>query len=250
PDTPPSQQDSLDIVVHSGEHLRTLFDDVLDLAKIEAGRIMLDETDFDLYHLLAEMESMFNLPATDKGLSLRFERAPDLPRYVHTDNVKLRQVLINLLNNALKFTTVGGVTVAVKSEKWSSEGPQDSDISASPFILHFSIADTGPGIAAGELETLFEAFAQSESGYVAREGTGLGLTISRQFVQLMGGQIHVESEVGRGAVFTFSLPVEAAASPPPPPSDIQQRVIGLAPNQPRYRILVVDDKTDNRQLLV
>ncbi|MCP4716912.1 MAG: histidine kinase, partial [Deltaproteobacteria bacterium] len=238
PNLEPKQQENLDIIRNSGEHLLSLINQVLHLSKIEAGHLKLNETDFDLYHLLADVESMFDLPATKKGLSLRFQLAPDLPRYVHTDNVKLRQVLINLLNNALKCTKEGGVTVAVKSEKQAPEGTQDSDISASPlrllpgravaqdtaFILHFSVADTGPGIAAGELETLFEAFAQSKSGYVAREGTGLGLTISRQFVQLMGGQIHVESEVGRGAVFTFSLPVEAAASPPPPPSDIQQRV--------------------------
>ncbi|MCP4717501.1 MAG: response regulator, partial [Deltaproteobacteria bacterium] len=208
-----------------------------------------DEIDFDLHHLLAEMENMFDLPATEKELSLSFQLAPDLPRYVRADNVKLRQVLINLLNNALKFTAEGGVTVAVKSEKQAPEDPQDSDISASS-ILHFSIADTGPGIAADELETLFETFTQSKNVYLAQEGAGLGLAISRQFVQLMGGQIHVESEVGRGSTFTFSLAVEAAASTFQPPSDIQQRVIGLAPNQPCYRILVVDDKADNRRLLV
>ncbi|MCP4716101.1 MAG: response regulator, partial [Deltaproteobacteria bacterium] len=250
PNLEPKQQENLDTIRRSGEHLLTLINQVLHLSKIEAGRLTLDEMDFDLYHLLADVESMFDLQATEKGLSLRFERAPDLPRYVRTDNVKLRQVLINLLNNAIKFTAAGRVTVAVKSEKQAPEGTQDSDISTSPFMLHFSVADTGPGIAAGELETLFEAFVQSKNVYAVQEGAGLGLAISRQFVQLMGGQIHVESEVGRGAVFTFSLPVKAAASILPPPSDIQQRVIGLAPNQPRYRILIVDDKADNRRLLV
>ncbi|MCP4714495.1 MAG: hypothetical protein GY868_05205, partial [Deltaproteobacteria bacterium] len=264
PNLEPEQQENLDTIRRSGEHLLALINQVLNLSKIEAGRLRLDEIDFDLYHLLTDVESMFDLPATEKGLSLRFELAPDLPRYVHMDNVKLQQILINLLNNALKFTAAGGVTVAVKSEKHVSEGPQDSDISASPlrllpgravaqdtaFFLHFSITDTGPGIAADELETLFEPFAQSKSGYEAQAGAGLGLTISRQFVQLMGGQIHIESEVGRGTAFIFSLAVEAATSIPPPPADIQPRVIGLAPNQPRYRILIVDDKADNRRLLV
>ncbi|MCP4717566.1 MAG: PAS domain S-box protein, partial [Deltaproteobacteria bacterium] len=242
PNLEPKQQENLDTIRRSGEHLLTLINQVLHLSKIEAGRLTLDETDFDIHHLLDDVESMFDLQAKEKDLLLHFECAPDLPRYVHTDDVKLRQVLINLLNNAIKITEAGEVTVAVKSEKQISEEPQDSDFSASPFILHFSVADTGPGIEAGELDTLFDAFVQSKNIYTAQGGAGLGLAISRQFVQLMGGQIQVESVVGCGSTFTFSIQVVEATSIPTPPSNIRQRVIGLAPNQPRYRILVVDDK--------
>ncbi len=301
----PEQRENLDTIRRSGEHLLALINRVLDLSKIEAGRITLDETGFDLHHLLDDLESMFYLQAAEKGLSLRFECAPDLPRYVRADNVKVQQVLINLLNNAIKCAEEGEVTVAVKvtvqppnpnqlpstssgndtqpehvegvgrseqlpvkseapeptlqqapSDKLrtplqqAQEAPHDTAFYAPPFMLHFSVADTGPGIAADEIGGLFDAFTQSTSEYTAQEGTGLGLAISRQFAQLMGGEIHVESEVGRGSTFTLSLPVEAVDSIPHPAADSRQRVIALKPNQPHYRLLVVDDKADNRQLLV
>ncbi|MGB0384017.1 MAG: ATP-binding protein [Ardenticatenaceae bacterium] len=237
---PTEHVDNLGIISRSGEHLLTLINNVLDLSKIEAGKTTLNQKNFDLYRLLDDLEDMFQLPASDKRLQLIFERTPDLPRYVRTDSVKLRQVLINLLNNAIKFTDSGEVSVHVAPNRALKRAT----------ALSFSVGDTGAGIASEELDTLFEAFTQSQSGKQAQEGTGLGLPISRQFVKLMGGEMSVESQVGRGTTFHFDIQVTLVDV-----SDLQaarptRRVMALAPNQPRYRILIVDDKWNNRQLLI
>ncbi len=238
PALPPEHRDNLDIITTSGEHLLTLINQVLDLSKIEAGRMAPDKREFDLYRLLADLESMFQLRAADKGLRLIFDRLPDVPQYIYTDEVRLRQILINLLNNAIKFTEVGRVTVRVGINR-----------QASVCQLHFSISDTGPGIAADELASLFEPFTQTQTGQWVQESTGLGLSISQKFVQLLGGQISVESVVGQGSTFKFFIQVDVveavqAAGP------IFRRVIGVEPNQPRYRLLVVDNSASNRRLLV
>ncbi len=233
-------QENIGIISRSGEHLLTLINQVLDLTKIEAERITLNEIQFDLYRLLEDLEDMFNLKADDKHLQLIFEREPSVPQYLLGDEVKLRQVLINLLNNALKFTQEGGVIVRVAV---SEEGKSISQ-------LHFEVEDTGPGIASNELDQLFEAFVQTSTGKQTSEGTGLGLTISRQFVQLMGGEMIVKSEVGRGTTFEFSLPCQLADASELKKTTSKKQVIALVPNQPRYRILVVDDKWASRQLLI
>ncbi|MGB3560096.1 MAG: ATP-binding protein, partial [Geitlerinemataceae cyanobacterium] len=240
----PEHRDSVGIITRSGEHLLTLINNILDLSKIEAGRTSLNLTNFDLHRLLEDINQMFQLKAEEKGLQLLVEYADDVPRYVRTDAVKVRQVLINLINNALKFTQQGGVRVlaAVDSQKRLS--------SSSSRSLKFEIEDTGAGIAPEDMESLFEAFVQTETGKQAQEGTGLGLPISRQFVELMGGEMRVTSEVGEGATFAFDIsvvPVEAAEVKETQP---MRRVIALEPGQPRHRILIVDDKLLNRQLLV
>jgi signal transduction histidine kinase len=186
----------LGIIHRSGEHLLNLINQVLDLSKIEAERITLYEKNFNLYSLLDDLEDMFWLRTADKGLQLLFERTPNVPQYVRTDEAKLRQVLINLLNNAIKFTSEGGVFLKVKTQNSKLKIP-DSQFPISNSQLHFEIEDTGVGIAPDELDSLFKPFVQTSSGQQAQEGTGLGLTISRQFVRLMGGEIAVESEVGR-----------------------------------------------------
>ena len=253
-DLPPEHQQDLKIIVRNGDHLLTLINQLLDLSKIEAGHISLNATNFDLYGLLDEIENMFQLLARKKQLHLLFERSPDLPRYICTDIVKLRQVLFNLLNNAIKFTKEGGVAVRVRSKEANLECKSAAFAAKAALLhsnsfLHIEIEDTGPGIASQELENLFQAFTQTEVGRQAQEGTGLGLAISRSFVELLGGELQVQSEVGRGTLFRFTIPVrrvhasEISAKPP------TRRVIGLAPDQPRYRILVVDDKRDNRYLL-
>jgi signal transduction histidine kinase len=197
----------------AGRHLLSLINHVLDLSKIEAGRITLDKTLFDLDHLLNDMRDMFGLKAAEKGLHLLFERDDDVPQFVFTDELKLRQVLINLLNNALKFTKEGGVTLRVGTESQESSARSLKLESLSPqprslISLYFEVSDTGPGIAADEMDQLFEAFAQTETGRQAREGTGLGLPISRKFVQLMGGEMRVESKVGLGTTLKFDIQVE------------------------------------------
>jgi len=252
PDLAPEHLEHLGIITRSGEHLLALINQVLDLSKIEAGRTTLNDNNFNLFHLLDELENMFRLQAKEKHLLLRFDRTPDTPQYVRTDEVKLRQVFINLLNNAIKFTQAGEIQLRIMNCELRNEPfPHPSRERKSEIqYLKFEIEDTGPGIAADELDSLFEAFVQTESGKQSLEGTGLGLPISSKFVQLMGGDITVSSEVGRGTVFTFDIQCELADSMDKHQSKVFNRVVALEPNQPRYRILIVDDKQDNRQLLI
>jgi len=238
---PKEHRENADIITRSGEHLLTLINQVLDLSKIEAGRMTVRESSFDLHLLTEDTEDMFRLRARDKHLQLLFERSPDVPRYVKTDEVKLRQVLINLLSNAVKFTKEGGIAVRVKAE-------QLSDCPDS-FRIHFEVQDTGSGIAPDELDKLFEAFVQTNSGRQSQEGTGLGLAISRKFVQLMGGEMTVKSEPGRGSVFSFSVRAVKTQSADGKMVQTVRHVTALEPGQPRYRILIVDDSADNRTLL-
>ncbi len=247
---PAKHRKNLGIVNYSGKHLLTLINQVLELSKIEAGRMIFDKNVFDLHQMLTELENMFRLRAENKQISLTFELSSNLPRAIRTDEIKLRQVLINLLYNAIKFTEEGRVTLQVK--RLSEEQN-----------LQFEVSDTGPGIAHEEMSNLFKAFAQTKTGHQAQESTGLGLSISRKFVQLMGGDtIKVESPThqlgdkgGLGATFTFDIPVEIVEnSQIQNPSDLksqksQNRVVGLAPNQPYYRLLFVDDDLNNRLLL-
>jgi signal transduction histidine kinase/DNA-binding response OmpR family regulator len=235
------QQENVGIITRSGEHLLTLINNVLDLSKIEAGRTTLNEKNFDLYRLLDDLEDMFQIKADDQQLHLIFERTKDVPQYVRTDEVKLRQILINLLNNALKFTQEGGVSVRVVSS-------QEKNTDAAKLI--FEVEDTGAGISSEELDTLFEAFVQTKTGKEAEEGTGLGLPITRQFVKLMGGEITVTSQVGRGTIFKFDITVKIVDQSEIAVKNPTRRVIALEANQPRYRILIVDDKATNRQLLI
>ncbi|GBC61096.1 hybrid sensor histidine kinase/response regulato r [Desulfonema ishimotonii] len=237
---PEDEQESLGIISRSGEHLLTLINQVLDLSKIEAGKTVLTPADSDLHRLLGDITDMFRLRAEEKGMYLISECAPELPRYIRTDEVKLRQVLINLLNNAVKFTTEGGIFLRIGL----------SECKSSAFALRFEVEDTGPGIAADETDQLFSPFVQTQTGQITREGTGLGLAISRKFVQLMGGDIAVRSQVGKGSVFSFHIEADVSAGCDMPSEQPGGRVIALEPDQPRYRILVVDDKADNRQLLL
>ncbi|WP_228056883.1 ATP-binding protein [Tychonema sp. LEGE 07203] len=241
--TAPEQQSSLDIINRSGEHLLKLINDILSLSKIEAGQITLEETAVDLYSLLSDIERMFQLKAQSSGLQLVFELRKDVPQYVRTDESKLRQVLINLLGNAVKFTEAGRVKLTVKCLQSMAKKPLPK------FFLQFSVKDTGPGIAPDEVSRLFKPFVQASAGRKSQTGTGLGLPISNSFVKLMGGEIKVKSSVGKGTVFSFYVKVSHATK-----SEIydrlpQKRVKGLAPNQQIYRILVADDESANRLLL-
>lgn len=234
----PEQKDNLQVIIRNGEHLLTLINQVLDLSKIEVGCTPLNEVKCDLYQLLDDLEEMFLLKANNKGLQLLFHRAKEVPQYVRCDEVKLRQVLINLLSNAVKFTSSGKVVlkVTVVENKLST--------------LHFEIADTGCGIAECELNSIFEAFVRTPAGQKLSEGTGLGLSIARSFVQVMGGEISVNSIVGSGSTFRFYLPVRVVKTPVFTNQKPTRRIVALAPNQPQYRILTVDDNQDNHQLLI
>ena len=238
-------QENLSIISRSGEHLLSLIDDVLDMSKIEAGRLTLCENSFDLYCLIDSIEEMLQLKAECKGLQLRIEIDPEVPKYVTADQRKLRQVLINLLGNAIKFTEKGSVSLKVKNNNKKLSTNDDQQI-----IIHFKIEDTGVGIASEEIDTLFDAFVQTQTGRQSQQGTGLGLAISRKFVQLMGGNISVSSTLGKGTIFTFDIPVRPTDAKETKSQPITRQVIGLESGQPEYRILVVDDRSENRQVLV
>lgn len=246
PATTPAQQTKLEVIDRSGEHLLDLINDVLEMSKIEAGRISLDEHSFDLFRTLESLESILRERAGNKGLEFIFERSPDVPRYIRTDERKLRQVLINLLSNAIKFTEQGRVALLVSAHE---PRPKNRDSDTETCVLAFSITDTGMGIAPDEMKDLFEAFTQTRSGQKVGEGTGLGLPISQQYVELMGGKIQVESQAGVGSTFSFAIPVEIVPGGNIQTELQQQRITALAPGQPVYRILVVDDSPDNRALL-
>ncbi|HRD68449.1 MAG TPA: ATP-binding protein, partial [Candidatus Competibacter sp.] len=242
-----SQGDYLSTVYRSGEHLLTLINNVLDLSRIEAGRAVVNPKAFDLHELLMGLEGMFAIKASTKGLTLGFEREVAVPRYIRTDEVKLRQMLINLLSNAFKFTRQGGVRVRVSASSPSDAAAMDPAAPGRPLRLTFEVADTGPGIAAEELAGLFQPFAQSASGRKAEEGTGLGLAITRQFAELLGGGIEARSTFGEGSTFAFTILAEALKDADLAPEMEGGPVLGLAPGQPTWRILVADDDANGRQ---
>lgn len=250
------QQEHLNTINRSGEHLLTLINDVLEMSKIEAGRITLNESDFDLHGLLDWLYQMFQVKAQSKGLRLTFEQTSNLPDYIRTDETKLRQVLVNLVGNAVKFTNTGGVTLRVSwfpHQPIEDPSPSISNSTSSGYKelirLQFAVEDTGPGIAAEELDRLFKPFVQTETGHKSHEGTGLGLAISQKFAQLMGGEITVRSVLDSGSLFQFQIEAEVVESGKLLSSTTPRQVIGLEAGQRQYRILVVEDKLENRQIL-
>lgn len=241
---PSEHKENVQIINSSGDYLLSLINKVLDLSKIEAGKISFNPQNFDFYTLLNEVENLLEIKAEEKELQLNFTYAEDVPQYIYTDALKLRQILINLINNALKFTSEGGVTVRVFSMNNEEKKSQKKT------TIHFEIEDTGMGIDPEEINNLFNAFSQTKSGKTVQEGTGLGLAISRQFVQLMGGDIHVQSQVNIGTTFSFSIQAEIVQESEIQSNKTIRHVVALAPNQKQYRILVVDDKPINRKLLI
>ena len=237
------QRENLAIISRSGEHLLALLNDVLEISRIEAGRIEMKVEVFDLHLLLQGMSEMFSLRAKQKGLALRLECDPAVPRYVRADQGKLRQVLINLLGNAVKFTSQGSVTLRTSAQARPTE---------SLYIIRFQVADTGIGIAPENLEVIFEPFVQLTGGSQKQEGTGLGLSISRQFVRLMGGELTVQSEgvPGRGSIFSFDLPIEVIGDTSLLEAPPACRAVALEPGQPIFRLLVAEDHAESRKWLV
>jgi PAS domain S-box-containing protein len=242
-------QEYLGIINRSGEHLLELINDVLEMSKIEAGKTTVHENSFDLIRLLENLEQMFRLKAKSKGLQIILDYDPDIPQYVQTDESKLRQILMNLLGNAIKFTSSGGVTLRVR-RKMDDREKSPYPLSIPKHRLVFEIEDTGSGIAPEEIDKLFEAFFQTETGRQSQQGTGLGLPISRKFVQLLGGEIAVSSQLERGTLFSFDIQIRQAEATEIQTTQPQSTVIGLAPNQAKYRILVVEDRLESRILLV
>lgn len=238
------QLDNLETIGRSGEHLLSLINNVLEFSKIEAGRIVLHQENFDLHRFLLGLEEMFRLRAQQKGLSLDFTRDTHVPQYIRTDQNKLRQILINLLGNAVKFTETGGITLSV-TNRTPSKGMQPCGC-----FLHFEVVDTGQGISQNDQGKIFDAFFQADSQRLPQQGTGLGLPISRKFADLIGGVLAVKSKVAKGSSFTFDIPVELAYRADTESSLFGNRVIGIEEGQPVFRLLVAEDNDNNRNLLV
>jgi CheY-like chemotaxis protein len=238
PTLPPHQRQHLDIINRSGEQLLLLIDDILNMAKIEAGRATLSPTTFDLPALLDNLEMAYRMLTDAKHLQLLMERGADLPRYVVTDEDKLRQALSNLLGNAVKFTEEGGVALRVSVPR-----------SDSGLRLVAEVEDSGAGIAEEELGKLFQPFEQTSAGVRTLKGTGLGLAISQEFAHLMGGTITVSSTAGKGSIFRLEIGLEEGVAAAVAQKEVLRPVTGQQPGQPLYRLLVVDDNEDNRTLL-
>jgi PAS domain S-box-containing protein len=239
------QQENLKIINQSGEHLLALVNDVLDMSKIEAGQVKLRQKPFDLYQLMDSLEEIFRFQTEKKGLDLDFQVAGEVPRFVISDEGKLRQVLNNLIGNALKFTRQGGIRLQFSA----------TPVGSAKNELHFDVYDTGPGIAPEDMEAVFDPFVQAASTSDSQatqtpEGTGLGLSISRRFARLMGGDITVSSKYGEGSHFSFYMSAGIPEFEEVLEAAPKRDVIGLEPDQPVYRILVVEDRETNRRFLV
>ena len=234
-----SQKEYILSINSAGEHLLVLINDILELSKVEAGRVVLNPINVDLYALLNEVQMIFKERARAKQLQFIFETTDDLPPFVMVDDTKLRRIFYNLIGNAIKFTDAGSITVRSRVEKVSEETNR----------LLVEIQDSGPGIAESEMGKLFKQFEQTSSGISKGSGTGLGLALSRELAILMGGNITVLSEFGKGSVFTFDVEIKEGKA-----EDfnfkIPKRVISIDNNNEVYRVLVVDDKEETRKLVV
>lgn len=237
PAVSPDQRESVAGIESCGEHLLTLISEILDLAKIESGRLQLDLGQVDLDTLLREVADVARVRATQSGLMFTYQTATRLPSFVLVDSRKLRQILLNLLGNAVKFTDQGSVCFRVGATR----------IAGGRSKLRFDVEDSGIGIAAADLETIFDPFHQLRQADRAIEGTGLGLSISRKLTMLLGGTLSVRSEHGKGSTFTVELEVEEVGTQRDEASSDVAPVTGYEGS--RKRILIADDKADNRQIL-
>jgi signal transduction histidine kinase/DNA-binding NarL/FixJ family response regulator len=234
---PEKYRQPIETIEKSGDHLLAMINDILDLSKIEAGRMELQTSDFDLNELITGVSAMFRVRCEEKQLKLNVVPFADQPVPVQGDEGKLRQVLINLMGNAVKFTDEGEITLKVRSLGESS-----------PHRYRFDIIDTGPGISEAHQKAIFQPFQQSEAGF-KKGGTGLGLAITRRQVELMGGQVSLESTPGKGSRFHFELTLPPAQGQLAEPETKETReVVGLAGGS-RLNVLVVDDVPQNREVL-
>jgi signal transduction histidine kinase/CheY-like chemotaxis protein len=237
-----AQKHTLGIINRSGAHLLSMINDVLDISKIEAGHFEMDSQSFNLPNLLQDIGNMISIRAAEKGLNFELKISPNIAQNIKADSGKLRQILINLLGNAIKFTQQGGVILQVHTQPLPT---------LTMLLLSIEVVDSGVGIAKDQQAQLFQPFVQLVQTNSELKGTGLGLVISKSLIELMGGRISVTSFLGVGSTFKIELPVfvvnaeDIAANQEEPHS-----VKGIAANQPTGRLLVVDDNADNRLLLV
>ncbi|WP_022666000.1 transporter substrate-binding domain-containing protein [Desulfospira joergensenii] len=237
------EKKGLEAINRSGEHLLGIINDILEISRIEAGKHEFSPAVFDLHHLLGDLEMIFRIPAREKGLSLNLDFATDLVRYVYADEGKIRQILINLLGNAVKFTRTGGIRLFVSSENMDENSGRAGD----KIRLMFELEDTGPGIPESYLDKIFESFEQAPAEN-PEGGTGLGLAISREYARRMSGDIQVKNGKEKGAVFTFFCTVAPGDGALVQAARPQIQVAGLDAGT-EVRVLVADDRPVNRDLL-
>jgi CheY-like chemotaxis protein len=233
-------KDNLQIIKHSGEHLLYLINNILDMSKIEAGRIELHPTAFNLPTFLENIANMFRLRAESKALRFDVSLHGESVQYVVADQGMLRQILINLLGNAIKFTEVGSIKLNLTLDQRSADR----------LWLSASVEDTGAGITDEEREKLFQPFTQAKTSLNTREGTGLGLAISREYARLMGGDVTVSSRPGSGSIFELALPIERGSAQVAVRQTYAHRIIGIKASEKAPKILVADDQFENRDWLV
>lgn len=248
-DLQPSHRSSLETIKRSGEYLLKLLNDVLEMSKIEAARATVNAGRCDLNGLLDDLEGMFRVLTREKGLFLEIIRMGTVPRWIWADEQKLRQILNNLLGNAVKFTDRGGVMLRVRIAPEVQHHEDTTAADGNPLRLLFEVEDTGHGIPEDERARIFSQFEQLTIGSRRKGGTGLGLAISKAYVELMGGAITVSGKVGTGSVFQFDL-VTREVSNQEPPQPIPRQIMGLKGGERQCRILVVDDNEINREILL
>jgi CheY-like chemotaxis protein len=235
------QQDYAETVRASGESLLTIINDILDFSKIEADRLELEDQPFDLRSCAESSLDLLAASAAEKGLDLAYVIDPDVPEAIVGDITRLRQILVNLISNAVKFTEQGEIVLSVASEQVSSLG---TDPAAVPFMLHFAVRDTGIGIPPERVDRLFHSFSQVDASTTRRYGgTGLGLAISKRLSEMMGGTMWVETTLGEGSTFHFTIRASAAPAP------VRAFLDELQPALEDKQVLIVDDNATNRRIL-
>jgi CheY-like chemotaxis protein len=231
-----AQRERVGIIQRAGDHLLALINDVLEISKIEAGHRTVQVGEVEITQLLRDLETMFQLRAHTRKLKLTVHVGKDVPLYIAGDATRLRQVLVNLIGNAVKFTVAGSVTVRADRVAGAS-GAHD---------LVVEVEDTGPGIEPDTLRQLFKPFSQGRAGVEAQGGTGLGLAISREYARMMGGDITVTSRVGAGSLFRFSCPCREIEAKPAMPIAPVGKIVGVVDAGTPWRVLIVDDDEDSR----
>jgi len=240
-EVPPDQLEKLNIISNSGENLLSLINNVLDISKIEADHMVKENADINLVQFLREIEALMSVKIEDKGLNFDLEISPDLPQAIIVDPGKLRQILTNLIANAVKYTEKGQLSLKVNVVKKESPGL---------VRLRFEMVDSGIGISEKDQRSIFSPFQQSGSQPATENGTGLGLAICKQFVELLDGNIGVVSNLGMGSVFYFEIPVSISSlSGKTFTTPHHERITGLADGQRHYRLLIAEDRMENRLLL-
>lgn len=230
-----AQQENLKTINKSGEHLLELINDILDMSKIEAGRITLNPSDFNFIELLKEVEQLLKIKASQKDIEMSFTLARNIPKAIYADESKIKQVIINLVGNSLKFTSEGFVKVSIEKLK--------------DYTIQIKIKDSGKGILKEEQEAIFRPFEQAQKDRQVEGGTGLGLAISKKFSNLMEGDITVESEYGKGSEFTFTFKYLEGNESILKSDKEELQVASLSPEMKGLKVAIVDDRFENRDIL-